>query len=169
MTHYHPLQNAARAAWAELTTDEALTWYQDRAWTDLLSTYAVARQLCLLMIQLGAIARVWCDGLAPISGQTHRQAIWEQQALLPARAIVGYLPECSSVTRGVLVTPPPAGEIPILVIPTYETTEVDLEAMTIRQLKTLARNAAIRGYGQMNKVQLVRTISSVERSLFRVE
>jgi hypothetical protein len=181
MTHYHPLQNAARAAWGELTTDEALTWYQDKAWTDLLSTYAIARQLCLLTIHLGAIARLWCDTFVPTIEQPSekQQALLPQraiagylpefsnvkrsekhQALLPQRAIAGYLPEFSSAKREVLVTPPPVDEAPLVVIPTGETIEVDLEAMTIRQLKTLARKAAIRGYGQMNKVELLRTISS---------
>jgi hypothetical protein len=150
MTHYHPLQNAARAAWAELTTDEALTWYQDKVWADLLSTYAVARQLCLLTIQLGAIARVWCNSLAPISGQTHQQASRGQQALLPAVAIAGYLPECSSAKPEVLATPASTNEASTLT------------AMTIRELKGLARKAAIRGYGQMSKAQLVEALAVLQ-------
>jgi hypothetical protein len=161
-THYHPLQSAARAAWGELTTDEALTWYQDKVWADLLTTYAVARQLCLLTIQLGAIARLWCDTLVPISEQTDEQTSQEQQASLPARVIAGYLPECSSVMREVLVTPASTNEAPTLTVLTTETTEVNLAAMTIRELRGLARKVAIRGYGQMSKAQLIETLAVLQ-------
>lgn len=53
----NPLQRAAAAAWAELTTDEACQWYIDRAWNDTLTTAEAFRRACLATIALGQFCR----------------------------------------------------------------------------------------------------------------
>lgn len=53
----NPLQRAAVAAWAELSSPEACEWYFDRAWNDTLTTADAFHRACLATIALGQFCR----------------------------------------------------------------------------------------------------------------
>lgn len=88
MYTYNPLKNAVAAAWTELTTPDAIQWYQDRAWSDTLTTAAAFNRACFATIQLGMFCRCLVeDWLNPATSS----ATTEYLALNPAPC-AGYLP-----------------------------------------------------------------------------
>jgi hypothetical protein len=102
MNTYNPINRAISAAWSELSSSEAQQFYADRAWSDTLTTWAALSNLCQVAIQLGAFCRCVVEDWLQVPQQPQAQL-----ALQPVK-IAGYLPEMSSSSKPVLITPPPA-------------------------------------------------------------
>jgi len=76
----------------------------------------------------------------------------------PTARIAGYLPPAKPVLvpERVLITPAP--RFMDLQAPTC-TKQVELSGLTIRQLKAIARQQKLKGYGRMTKAQLIAALS----------
>jgi hypothetical protein len=147
MNTYNPITRAAAAAWAELTTPEAVQWYSDRAWNDTLTTTAAFHRACVAAIHLGAFCRCLVeDWLAPAPVQV---ATAEYPAINPAPC-AGYLPAAADRTPAPHANPVPIAPLHTLSVP---------ELRQICAQRGIAWNRANNGK-HLSKKQMVSLLSA---------
>jgi Rho termination factor, N-terminal domain len=167
MKHYNPFTSAFRAAFNELTSDQACRYYSVRAQQDIQTTLFFIFELAFMTYELGQLCRQWMDVEQPTNKQPEEcSAI----ALNNANPSTLFLTKIEPVTvlsvstaqRKALPSNQPIGLLPEAKEPitTRAIESTSRLAMGIRELRRIAKERRIKGYSKMSKATLISLLAT---------